>query len=214
MKDNHKKPLKHRCIHLSILLVLLATVVISNRPIYAPSVLISGSDFDLYLHDGSQIIMGATENTFVNITTTSGAFNGTSCTLAIMEKSGRLSFQSTSNCTLSFSAFNNTSNAALDIETSSISYSQYSAQEYALTVVENTSASISWRFKFGASSEFWMFCFGLAGVFLMIFAPCWFAYKLRQGLRVADEIIERFVYSLLLFIIGFVLVLTWLGAYM
>lgn len=62
--------------------------------------------------------------------------------------------------------------------------------------------------------DFWDFWIGVCGVFLMIAAPCWFAFKARTGLRNMDEIIERFVYAMILFATGYSMVVIWLVQYL
>lgn len=56
--------------------------------------------------------------------------------------------------------------------------------------------------------------YGMAGVILMLVAPSWLAIKVRStGWGNADETIIRAVYALILFAVGFCLVISWLGGF-
>ncbi|MDD5541151.1 MAG: hypothetical protein PHG61_10720 [Candidatus Marinimicrobia bacterium] len=71
-----------------------------------------------------------------------------------------------------------------------------------------------WLFLvYGTTRGTYLLYLGIAGAVCMISSPCWFAFKLRQGIQYADEIIERGIYALFIFIIGFCLVACWLGAF-
>lgn len=58
------------------------------------------------------------------------------------------------------------------------------------------------------------FFIGIAGIILMVASPSWFAVKLREGLKSGDEIIERGIYAFILFIVGYCMLIIWLGAYL
>lgn len=62
--------------------------------------------------------------------------------------------------------------------------------------------------------DYTMFIIGLTGVLIMIGSPSWFALKLREGLRSADEIVQRFIFALILFVVGYCLILVWLGDFL
>lgn len=59
-----------------------------------------------------------------------------------------------------------------------------------------------------------LFFIGISGVILLVSAPSWFAFALRRGIRSADMIIQRFIFSLILFIVGYSMIVIWLGAYL
>lgn len=65
-----------------------------------------------------------------------------------------------------------------------------------------------------ATADYTDFIIGLTGILIMVGSPSWFAVKLRDGLRNADEIIQRFIFALLLFVVGYCLILVWLGGYL
>lgn len=67
--------------------------------------------------------------------------------------------------------------------------------------------TVSWFGLYG-----WFFI-GCAGVAMMVIAPSWLALKIRGGISDAPEILERAMYALLVFVIGFGLVMAWLGGF-
>lgn len=71
---------------------------------------------------------------------------------------------------------------------------------------EETTPDHSW---FGYYSDFFI---GLLGVLLMAVSPSWLALKLRkEGLSGLDMTLERAIFALLLFAIGFAMMLGWVG---
>lgn len=80
---------------------------------------------------------------------------------------------------------------------------------------ENWTPEVGWWyfFVYGSTHGFYVLCLGIAGACMMLFSPCWFALKLREGLKSGDEIMERLVYSGIIFLIGFCLVASWLGVF-
>jgi hypothetical protein len=67
---------------------------------------------------------------------------------------------------------------------------------------------VSW---FGLYGNFFI---GLIGTMMMIISPSWLAYKLKTGWRDAELTLERAVWALLMFIVGFGLLMCWLGGFM
>jgi len=76
-------------------------------------------------------------------------------------------------------------------------------------------------YGFGEEIEYipnWLdlyFGFGIfmSGVILMLIAPSWLAFSVRRGLKDADETIKRAIFALLLFAIGYCLMIAHLGEF-
>lgn len=212
MKQKDSSRMNKKLIVFALISVLIAWAFYGIALVQSPeNLIISGSGFSILLSETETIITGSSSEYFVNFTVSSGLLNGTDARISIYEKSGSISFIPQNDTTLLFSVVNSTGKP-LDFQTN-LSYQKLGNFTYSVSVLDSsTRAVISWRFG-QATFTNWEFYFGMAGVIIMVCAPCWFAIKLRDGLRNADEIVERLVYAGILFVIGYAMLIIWLGAY-
>ena len=203
-KDFFRKTLIITALSLCLILLQTASVYSPENP------LVSGNNFSIILNEGDTLVTGASSEFFVNFTVSSGVLNGTDATFVLYEKSGKLTFISENNSIILFTALNDS--RPLNFQTTAESQ-KLAAFHHSIIISESASrVVISWRFG-QATFTNWEFFFGMAGVIIMICAPCWFAIKLRDGFKKADEIVERLVYAGILFAIGYSMMLIWLGAF-
>lgn len=57
-------------------------------------------------------------------------------------------------------------------------------------------------------TDYSLFAFGLAGICMMVFAPCWVAKQFNRGMT--EDLIERLGYAMLIFVVGLGMVIAWL----
>ena len=210
MKQNDSSKMNKKFITL-IFLALALLIFQSSKAYSAETPIFNGSDFDLLFNDGESLITGSSSEYFVNFTVSSGVLNGSDCTFFLYEKSGKITFIPEDNATISFIVMNWT--GGIDFQTANAPSQKLAAYNYSVSITQTTArVSLSWRFGVKTFTN-WEFYFGMTGVIIMICAPCWFAIKLRSGLAKADEIVERLIYALILFVIGYAMLLIWLGAF-
>jgi len=166
--------------------------------------LASGSNFNIYLSSNKAIDFQGDYTLTVHVE--NGTLNGTNGGFSLYSAHGSLSFYSLSPAYLHVYSPNQP-----DVEIvyqGSQSYETNSS--FYLSVSPNGTFSLAW--KIGLESyvdKYTVLCMGLGGIFLMVFSPTWFAWKVRKS--GADvETVERFGYCMLLFVIGFGLFITWL----
>lgn len=180
-------------------------------PDYDRETVITGGDFVIYFNTNNTLSFSGNLDQRIYFEVTSGEWNGTDCRLNVWERSGVFIFHSETNTTLL--AYTN-GTGSCDLDTVNIQKVQLNGTSYNLTVTENNDCSITWQMKGGASRAEWLFGIGITGAVLMIASVIYLAFKIRGGIRNMDEIVERGYFALILFLIGFCMVVVWLGAFL
>lgn len=212
MKQKDSSKMNKKIIFFALISLLIAWTFYGIALVRSPeNLIISGSGFTVFFNETETIIMGSSIEYLVDFTVSSGLLNGTDAKLSIREKSGSISFIPQNESTLIFSVVDSTGKS-IDFQTNA-QYQKLAAFQYSVSITASASRTvISWRFTQETFTN-WEFYFGMAGVIMMVCAPSWFAIKLRDGLHHGDEIVERGIYALILFVVGYSMMLVWLGAY-
>lgn len=185
-------------------LISLAAISLSLR-VYSVSLLVqTQQSFDLRISDAIQFQNG---DKFVIIAVESGVMNGTSATVNVNTSVGHLIFDAVDNATL---ALRLVSSDAMDVAVSGCTISTLNSTAYRINIVTGNHIQISWRYMLPSfADQYTVLAFGLAGVALMAFSPTWAVWRYRkEGLDTG--FIEGIGYSIILFVIGLGLFLTWL----
>lgn len=180
-------------------------------PDYDRDTIITGGNFQIFFNTTQTLSFSGNLEQQIYFNVLNDEWNGTSCRLNVWERSGVFVFHSETNTTLL--AYSN-GTGSIDLDATNIQVVQLNGTAYNLTITENNDCSITWQMKGGYSWVDWIWALGIAGAVLMIASVVYFAFKLRGGIRYMDEIVERGYFALILFIIGFCLVLVWLGVYL
>lgn len=172
----------------------------------AETPIVTGSGFNTVIESGDSLAF-QTDDT-ITFDVDSGTLNGTSCSLGLYRYHGRFSFYAEANATLIASVDREevigfSCEGATFVETDEIN-------TFIVTVPEVTSVSIAWFYRLPSYVDMYtQTAIGLGGIFLMIFSPTWVAWKFKKE-GASTGSVERFGYGMLLFIVGFGLVVMWL----
>lgn len=164
----------------------------------------SGSGFNTYISLNHDIAFQS-DYTFT-FHVESGELNGTNCGLSLYSNHGSFSFYSNNVTTLH----------AYTLDRDDVMFVSEGAtytgtnSSFTVSVPASTTVTLAWDYYIESYvDKYTVLAMGLGGIFLMIFSPTWVAWKARkEGASVGT--VERFGYGMLLFIIGFGLVITWL----
>ena len=164
----------------------------------------SGSGFNTYLSLGEDLAFQS-DYTFT-FHVTSGELNGTGCSFSLYHIHGKFSFYSNNATTLH--AYT-TEKEDIGFGCSGATFTG-SNSSFTVSVPANASVAFSWFFHIQSYvDDYTTLAIGFGGIFLMIFSPTWVAWKARKE-GASTGTIERFGYGMLLFIVGFGLLIIWL----
>jgi len=136
----------------------------------------------------------------------SGEINASASTISVYTARGRLAFNSANTSTLNATS-GNPENFDLRIDGGTFTLFNHT---YTLSIPSNVPIIISWKFyPTNPIDEYFMLGLGLAGVGFMIFSPCWVTWEVKKH-GVTEVAVERFGYAMLMFIVGFGLIVMYL----
>jgi hypothetical protein len=79
-----------------------------------------------------------------------------------------------------------------------------------IIVESGNSVIITWNYPLYSYLDYTTLFMGIGGVIMIIFSPMWMIHKIKEKGFLETETIERFGYCLIIFLIGFGLMITWL----
>ena len=171
--------------------------------------LISASTGEIFLPQGLSLGFGGVDlNHTITLTPMNATLNATVTSLKVYADRGFFNFISVSDVLLNVSCpllrFEN------EMRIEGAAYTQNSIGDFGVFVPMNKTINISWAFYVPSLiDEYFMLGLGLVGLGFMVFAPSWVAWGIKKH-GVTEEIIERFGYAMLLFLVGFGLIIMYL----
>lgn len=166
-----------------------------------------------YTYDGSKTesvnesLAFQSDNTLL-IEVLSGVLNGTSCSFSLYEKRGSLSFTAMDNSVIEINSPD--AEEGFDISIKGASVSNLGNFTYRANIKSGNHVNIVWSWRLESwLDKYTMFALGVSGIGLMVFSPTWVALEFRKKGLDADSI-ERAGYGVLLFCVGFGLMVMWL----
>ena len=190
---------------LTVFLLLSLFSIALYRTYANGAVLISGSNFNIETA-GS---IGFQSQYTLDMEVTSGIMNGTNGKLGVTMRTGSLSFDSYDDCTLELSSADAPQGFRLD--TSGVESTAMLGDFVYETVFKSGKRIVlTWSWNQPSFVDiYFMLGVGLSGIIMMIFAPTWVAFAIIHKAYDA-ETAKRFGMAMLIFIIGFGMVVCWL----
>jgi hypothetical protein len=162
---------------------------------------------NFHFHASEGFSFQGVDNDTVIFTVMNGTLDTTDSTVQIYASMGRVVFNSSSIATLNFTSLN-PENLRLSVDGKS-NFAQI-GNSYIMSVPLAADMIIQWQFyPPDFLGDYFLLGEGLVGVGLMIFSPAWVTWEIKKH-GVTQEAIERFGYAMLLFIVGFGLVIMYL----
>lgn len=217
--------MSRKAVGLALVLLIALSFNVLVQVALAPSGVteVSGSGVSVYFSENQTLCLGTPDNV-VNITVTSGAINSSSSHYLVMsDGSGAFGFRSTDNATLRFEALGynstldrfeigETASYGFQLKTVGATKNKVTRYIYTLGLSSNTTVNLNWRFTKPTFFDIYLLLgIGVAGAIIMIVAVCWLAYSIRKHGFLHEDTFQRGYYSLLLFVVGLGMVLSWLG---
>lgn len=175
----------------------------------APTLVTEGSDFILEINEGGGI--GFQSDDILEIEVKSGLLNGSSCSLSLYDRRGSLAFWARNNSILEISSPD--AEEGFDLSVSGANNTTQSSKfiwEVGINTGNNITIVWSWRIE-SWIGRYTMIALGFSGIGLMVFSPTWVALMIRKKGLDADSF-ERMMYAMLIFCVGFGLLVMWLWA--
>lgn len=162
---------------------------------------------DIYLAQGEGLTLGAYDpDQSITLIAEAGTFNVSNAAITVRTEGGTLTVTAISNVTLTV---NSTDADNLEVRADGAKVTVYN-HTYTLKLSASVKALITWQFHLRSPiDEYFMLGMGITGVGMMIFSPCWVTWEIKKH-GVSDVAVERFGYAMLMFIIGFGLVIMYL----
>jgi len=194
-------------IFVGISALIIFQMIQFSRAYHNPTPLISGSNFIIEVNTG-QALAFQTDDT-LQIEVLMGFLNGSSWSLTVFNDGGTLSFLASNDSTVEVTSPD--AKGAFDININGANQTSFLG-DFTWNAVIKTGDNI--RILWGWRIESWidkytMFAIGMGGLILMVASPSWVAWQLRKG-GIKPEDFERIMYGLLLFCVGFGLLVMWL----
>jgi len=202
--------LKQRCSRKEILLILLLLLplffALASHVKALTTVVYTVSSFHLGEFNVGQGLAFQSDNTLF-IEVTEGVLNGSSATISLWDRKGKLSFVAVNNAKIKLSC--DTENPFGLSVNGAESFSQIVNQTFQANIHSGNNVVISWYYRLpSVIDDYTMLGIGLGGLVMMIFAPSWVALKIKKSGMDADSI-ERIGYGMLIFVFGFGMFLIW-----
>jgi hypothetical protein len=162
---------------------------------------------NFHFNVGESFSFQGIDNDTVIFTVMNGTLDTTDSTVQIYASMGRVVFNSSSVATLNFTSLN-PMNLRLSVDGKS-NFAKI-GNSYIMSVPLGADMIIQWQFyPPDFLGDYFLLGEGLVGVGLMIFSPAWVTWEIKKH-GVTQTAIERFGYAILLFIVGFGLIIMYL----
>jgi len=194
----------------SILLGLFTALLVFQLIQFSKGLMLinRSSDFLLEINEGMGVGFQGDNSLIMEVK--SGLLNGSSCSLALYDRRGSFSFTAMD---LSIIEITSDAEEGYDITITGVN-NQTETEAFVWSVGINTGNDVtiqwSWRIE-SWTGKYTMLALGFGGLILMVASPTWVAYEIRKKGLDADSI-ERGAYGMLLFCVGFGLMVMWLWA--
>jgi len=199
--------LKRKPLVLSGLLILFLFQIIHSAS--SPTLIVSASGFLIEVEEG--LGLGFQGDNSLSIDVTSGLLNGSSCSLSLYDRRGSLAFWARNNSILEITSPD--AEEGFDLSVSGANNTTQSSKfiwEVGINTGNNVTIIWTWRIE-SWIGKYTMIALGFSGIGLMVFSPTWVAFMIRKKGLDADSF-ERMMYAMLIFCVGFGLLVMWLWA--
>lgn len=160
------------------------------------------SDFGLEVNEGMGI--GFQGNRIIELEVKSGFLNGSSTFLSFYPKRGQLRFTAVNASTIQINATDT------DVSVTGANFTNIGRFLWNVKIKSGDNVKIVWSWRIESwVGKYTMFALGFSGLILMVASPAWVAWQLRKS-GIKPEDFERIMYGLLLFSVGFGLLVMWL----
>lgn len=191
------------------LILIVAVILVWAIPFSKASSILFAStvdNFNVVFLDNTKLAFHGDNTLFINVT--DGLLNGTSGSLTLWNNRGSFSFTATDNSTVEVSSPD--AEEGFDISISGATSSELGDFSYQITIQTGNNVKIVWLYRLESyADKYTVLGIGIAGLALMICSPTWVALEFRRKGFDADSM-EKLGYGLLLFVVGWGLLITWL----
>jgi len=190
-----------------ILTLLLFQIIQFTWAYHIPTPYISGTDFTIECSEGSSLAFQGDDSLQVEVL--SGIWNSSSNYILTYNDGGQLTFVALNDTTLEVCSPD--VEGGFNIQIIGANQTTHLGNlTYNMVVKSGDNVNILWNWRIESwIGKYTMFALGLSGLILMVASPSWVAYQLRKG-GIKPEDFERTMYGLLLFCVGFGLLVMWL----
>lgn len=195
-----------RALGLILGLVLLSLLWTSKAP---ASNTVTGRNFIVDFDTGQGLAFQGDDTLLIEVT--SGVLNASSTYLWMSSRRGEFSFTAINNTELELSSPDAESGVDLSILGANRTTRLLNFTWEAVVMAGDTVRIIwGWRLE-SWIDKYTMLGIGISGLIMMVASPSWVAWQLKSG-RIKPESFENMMYGLLIFCVGFGLLVMWLWA--
>jgi len=170
---------------------------------------IRASNFNInYISSGRAIAFQSDDTLQIEVLT--GLLNGTSGYLLVYNDRGTFRYNATNNAKLEITSPDAQHGYGFSVS-GAMNTTQISAFVWRTSVSAGSVVTFSWVWRIESWVDHTMLALGFGGIILMVASPTWVALEIRKKGLDADSI-ERGAYGMLLFCVGFGLLIMWLWA--
>lgn len=203
MKWNHKMQILIGFLLIPLFLRLFFLVEAQRNFVYTVD------SFYLREFNVGQSIAFQTQYT-LKLEVTEGILNGTSGNLRMWEREGELKFNAVNDSQIYLSSPDVEYGFDLSINGATGGFSNLGNFTWSANILTGDNIVILWSWRIESwVDQYTVLGIGLGGLILMVASPTWVALKIKKTGITADSI-ERIGYAILLFLIGFGLLIIWL----
>jgi len=188
--------------------LLVFQLIQFSRAYHNPIPLARGSGFNIVFSSGQTLAFQS--DATLEIEVLSGFLNGSSGSLTLWNDRGRLMFSASDDSTIEVTSPN--AEGGFDLTINGASTTKTDRFTWNAVIKSGNTVTISWGWRIESwIDKYTMLALGFGGIILMVASPTWVALEIRKKGLDADSI-QRGAYGMLLFCVGFGLLIMWLWA--
>lgn len=196
--------LKSLVLGLSLVLLILQSIQFSKAP-FDPTPLVTGRDFSIEFETGHSFTFQGDDKLTIDVL--SGVLNASSTYLLMNNRKGEFRFVALNDASINVSSPD--AEQGFDIEILGARTTRTNYFVLLSVIKSGDTVRILWGWRIVSWVDNTMLALGFSGLILMVASPTWVAFTIRKKGLDPDSI-ERAMYGVLLFLIGFGLVVMWL----
>jgi len=186
--------------------LMLFQIIQFSRSYHNPTPFCSGEDFNIECNTNQKI--GFDGDIIIELEVKQGILNATSGYIRLYNDRGDFRFDAINTTTLSITSPDPQQGFEVSVTGSDFNY--IGAFLWNVYVESGDYVTIIWRFRIESwIGNYTMFAIGMGGLIIMVASPTWGIWVIRKKGLDADSI-ERLAYAMLLFCVGFGLLVMWL----
>lgn len=167
----------------------------------------SVDNFNLEIENGSSIGLQSDYTLLINVT--SGTLNGSSANLRLYNDEGRIAFHAEDDSQILITCPDAKYGFNLEVNGAN-SFSHMGDYNYIADILSGDNVVILWSWRLESwVDKYTILGIGLSGLLMMVFAPSWVALKIKKE-GITPDSIERIGYAMLIFVVGFGMMVIWL----